>query len=177
MIDYRAGIQNGMTTRVGPKNNMSLAAPRSTWQIVFAGNGWTQAARVVMQNSVDYWASEVASDVTIKIKVTFKDLPGNTLGSAGPSTLLENWVDGDAAADPGHVLPHRARQQARGRGPQRRHPGDPGAVRQQDALVHGHGQRRAGQQDQLPGDGHPRDRPRPGLPGQRLGGQRRAGHR
>lgn len=95
MIDYKAGIQNGLTTRVGPKNNnLALAAPRSTWQITFDGPGWTQAAKVVTQNAVDYWASEIESSVPIRIKVTFKDLPGNTLGSAGPERLLENWNTG-----------------------------------------------------------------------------------
>lgn len=97
MIDYKSGIQNGLTTRVGPKRNVSLAVARSNWQIVFDGAGWTQAAKVVTQNAVDYWASEVESTVTIKIKVTFKDLPGNTLGSAGPKDFFENWTSGTPA--------------------------------------------------------------------------------
>jgi hypothetical protein len=97
MIAYQRGIQNGMTTRVGPKANArTLAAPRSTWKIVFAGEGWTPVAEAVTQDAVDYWASEVSSTVPIKIKVTFADLGGNTLGSAGPTRMVENWEVGTA---------------------------------------------------------------------------------
>jgi hypothetical protein len=96
MVEYKRGIQNGLTTTVGPKDNLrTLAAPRSTWQIVFAGKGWTQVAKVVVQNAVDYWASEIESTVPIKLRVTFANLGGNTLGSAGPTDMVENWVQGD----------------------------------------------------------------------------------
>jgi hypothetical protein len=92
MIEYKRGIQNGLTTRVGPRENARLlAAPRSKIQVIFAGKGWTPAAVAVVRDVERYWESEIASDVPIKIRVTFTDLGGNTLGSAGPTAMIENW--------------------------------------------------------------------------------------
>ena len=48
-------------------------------------------ARVAFQYAVDIWSFQIASEVPIVIDFDFAVLGGNTLGSAGPSTLLRNF--------------------------------------------------------------------------------------
>ncbi len=95
LVAYRAGVADGRVTRVDARMNRTAPATAlSDWNIIYKGDGWTRAARTVLRNAIAYWAAQVASDVPITVKVVLRDLPGNVLGSAGPTAMVENWTTG-----------------------------------------------------------------------------------
>ncbi|MEQ8715043.1 MAG: Ig-like domain-containing protein, partial [Cyclobacteriaceae bacterium] len=74
----------------GVDGQSGIISPTATF-IVNYPDGIAQDARDAFQYAVDIWSFQIASDVPIVIDFDFSDLPGNTLGSAGPSTLLRNF--------------------------------------------------------------------------------------
>lgn len=54
-------------------------------------NGFTPEAQAAFQYAVDIWASLLTSSVSIVVDATWEDLPGNTLGSAGPNFSFINF--------------------------------------------------------------------------------------
>ena len=54
-------------------------------------NGFTPDAQAAFQYAVDIWASLLTSNVPIIVEATWEDIPGNTLGFAGPTNLFQNF--------------------------------------------------------------------------------------
>lgn len=89
---YQLGTMDGRSTWVGPMHQVRAAAALSNITITYKGTGWTAAAKAVFEDVAQYWESQLQSDVEITVVVTLKDLPGNTLGQAGPRNGFENFV-------------------------------------------------------------------------------------
>ena len=70
-----------------------LVAPAGERTATFIVNydGFSPEAQVAFQYAVDIWSTVISSDVPIVIDATWTDLPGNALGSAGPSGLFWNF--------------------------------------------------------------------------------------
>ena len=68
-----------------------VPAGERTASFVVNYTGFSNEAQEAFQYAVDIWASLITSDVPIVIDATWEDLPGNTLGSAGATSLWYNF--------------------------------------------------------------------------------------
>ena len=66
-------------------------AGERTASFVVNYTGFSNEAQEAFQYAVDIWASLITSGVPIVIDATWEDLPGNTLGSAGATSLWYNF--------------------------------------------------------------------------------------
>jgi hypothetical protein len=91
MVQYQRGVMDGRTTLVGPERDVLPAGnPRSDFRISYEGT-WTTNARTTFESAIAYLEANIASDVPIRVRATFANLPGNTLGSAGPWSYFQNF--------------------------------------------------------------------------------------
>ena len=63
--------------------------PTATFQVTFEGP-WPPEAQAALQYAVSIWGNVLSSPVPIKIKATFTDLPGQTLGKAHAVVIHED---------------------------------------------------------------------------------------
>ena len=80
-----------------------LPAPQDrTAEFIVNYTGFSTEAQTAFQYAVDIWSAVITSDVPIVIDATWEDLPGNTLGSAGATSL---WPNFDGAPFTGVLYP------------------------------------------------------------------------
>jgi hypothetical protein len=75
-----------------PQENQALTA---TFNITYVGV--PAAAQTAFQYAADIWAALLTSSETINVTVTWPNLPGSTLGSAGPTSLYANFAGAPVA--------------------------------------------------------------------------------
>ncbi len=71
----------------------SLQSANIEWTFVSncGGDQWPAAARAAMEYSGALWGSHLSSSVPIRIRANWADLGGTTLGSAGPTRVIQNF--------------------------------------------------------------------------------------
>lgn len=69
-----------------------VPADERTATFIVTYNGFTPEAEAAFQYAVDIWSGLITSNVPIVLDAFWADLPGNTLGSAGPTGVFGNFA-------------------------------------------------------------------------------------
>ena len=90
---YQLGTMDGRSTWVGPKNGVRAAAQLSNITLDLQRHRLDHGrARPCSRTWCSTGRASFSRTSPITVVVTFKDLPGNTLGQAGPRNGFENFA-------------------------------------------------------------------------------------